>query len=395
MCVDVLKLARELPLAEERFWYGDATLIARPAAAVLNSHQGRHPHGGEEWVRGTLQAVAAVGNDEKVLLSSTGLVTWGLATWAAAQSLNNIVLLVPIPEGTISEDAHLLLQNVMNDFGLTSQNSLLVPFFVPPRGSEKMLWKARDGMIMRNAEVLYPVSIKGDGFLASCLRDPRIVDKVNSRFTVPYAPSKADLPSIPEPDDVKRKLGSMEWDHVAHWTRISDGPWPGESRVEYFNRLITATDASHHSAEVTLDRILNEQCIRATGWRMPMNVEMVSMSALPPWEMVERMTWRKRYVRMNYEPWGIAVRQDAIQRLGGRPVVYGDLAKRKELSALDRMYFQKTSEHSDWENELEWRLRGDLELDQLADDEAIVFVPNERAVKAIQPVSKFQVIAIS
>ncbi len=395
MCVDVLKLARELPLAEERYWHGDATLIARPAAAVLNSHQGRHPHGSETWVQATLRAVAQVGEDEKVLLSSTGLATWELTAWAAAQSLNNIVVLVPLPEGTISEDAHLVLQNMMSDYGLATNNALLVPFFVPPRGSEKLLWKARDGMIMRNAELLYPVSIKDDGFLASCLRDPRIVDKVDTHFTVPYSPSKADLPQIPEPDDVERKLSGFEWDHVAHWTRMSDGPWPGESRADYYGRFVASSNSSHHSAALTLQRMLNEECIRATGWRMPMNVEMVSLSALPPWEMVERMTWRKRYVRINYEPWGIAVRRDVIERLGGRPVIYGDLNQRKGLSALDRMFFQKTSEHSDWENELEWRLRGDLRLDQLADAEAVLFVPDEPARERIQPFSRFQVIAIS
>lgn len=152
MCVDVLKLARDLPLAEERYWHGDVTLIARSAATVVNSHQGRHPHGGEMWVRNTLQAVAEIGENEQVLLTSTGLVTWELATWAAAQTLNSVVVLVPLPEGTIPEDAPLLLQKVMGDYGLTTQHALLVPFFVPPRASEKVLWKARDAAILRNSE---------------------------------------------------------------------------------------------------------------------------------------------------------------------------------------------------------------------------------------------------
>jgi hypothetical protein len=395
MCVDVLKLARELPLAEERYWYGESTLVARPAAAVLNSHQGRHSHGGEEWVHSTLQAVSRIGDDEKVLLSSTGLITWELATWAAAASLNNVVLLVPLPVGIVPEDAPLVLQKVMEDYGLTRQNALLIPFFVPPRGSEKLLWKARDGMILRNAESLYPVSIKDGGFLASCLRDPRIMDKLNTDLQFKHSPASAPMPSIPEPEHVKAALQDFEWDHVAHWTRQSHGPWPGEKRVQYFGELVASSDTSFRSAEATFKRILDERKIRATGWRMPMNVEMVSLAELPPWEMVDRMRWRKRYVRMNYEPWGIAVKRAVLERLGGRPVIYGDMTQRKQLSASDRMYFQTTSAQSDWENEAEWRLRGDLDLSQLADDEVIVFAPDEKSAEAIRSACRFQVKSLS
>ncbi|MCB2211757.1 hypothetical protein KQI52_06555 [bacterium] len=395
MCVDVLKLARELPLSDERYWHGDLTLAARPAAAVLNSRQGRHPHGGEAWVRATIRAAAGLIDDEKVIVSSTGMVTWELAAWAASEALGNVVMIVPVPEGTIAEDAHLIAAKVLADFGLSNSDSLVMPFFVPPRGSEKLLWKARDGLILRNADRLAPVSIRDGGFLASCLRDPRIADKISTDWSVEHKPLVLPQQKIPDPAHVQRKLSGLNWDHVAHWTRMSDGPWPGESRADYFSALAGSRSGHYRSAEATLKRILDERRIRATGWRMPMNVEMVSFSALPPWEMVERMTWRKRYVRLNYEPWGIAIRRDALIELGGREVIYGDLAIRKQLSATDRMYFQKVSDHSDWENELEWRLRGDLALEPLSAGDVLVLVPDETARERIQPFSRFEVVALT
>lgn len=389
------QLARSLPLANERYWHGELTLAARACAAVLNSRQGRYPRGGEPWVQATLRAAADVVHSEQVLLAGTGLITWELSAWAAGEALGEVILLVPLPKGIIPDDAPLRLQTVMDDFGVQKQNSLAIPYFVPPRMSGKALWKARDAWILTRAERLLPVSIRPGGFLSDALADPAVSEKLDRTFAAGYDPYRHSFAPPPDRAAVEEALHGFEWAHAVHWTRAAHGPWPGEPRADFYRDLLAAPDDYPRDASATLRHILETGRLRGSGWRMPMGVPIVSLSLLHPAEMVARMTWRRRYLQMAFEPWGIAVTLAVLRELGAREVEYGDEKDRLRRSARDRLYFQLLSEQADWIEEREVRLRGDLHLDLLGDDDAVVFVPNEDAAREFAHVSRFPVRALS
>ena len=386
--------ATTLPVAPMEFWYGEKTLLTWPTAAVFSSRQGKYPVGGESWVRATIDACADVARKDHVLLTSVGMHTWELAAWAAGETLGQIVLLVPLEEGVSVARAHPVLQQTISDFGLTQSTILVVPWFVKRGQSVKESWKQRDRWLFEQAKCLLPISIRRDGSLATLLEEPAFAGKTDTRWSVKHAPVTHSFPKAPDPEAVQDKLGE-DWPWLVHWTRSTPDPWPGETTHDYYSAIVGSGKQYPRDAFATLARIVTERKLRGTRWRMPMAQPLVSFTSLPPWEMVKRMTWRKRYARPAYEPYGVAIHQDALRQFGGRPVRYGGPEDRASLSALDRLFFQVQSEvGADWKGEQEWRFRGDLELPPEGSDQVKLLVPSEAEAERLRAVSPFEVVSL-
>lgn len=173
---------------------------------------------------------------------------------------------------------------------------------------------------------------------------------------------------------------------LCHWTRSASGQWPGEGRVEYIDHLILDDSPVDRSARATLLRIISEQRIRGSTLAIRGAYAVSAFTEVPLAEFRSRRIFRSHRQRYDFEPWGVAIRRDVLQKLGGRPVQYGAEELWHQLSASERPFFQKSTPDGvmDTAAEREWRIAGDLQLDQLPAGSVCVFVPTAEDVLRLQ-----------
>ena len=56
-----------------------------------------------------------------------------------------------------------------------------------------------------------------------------------------------------------------QWNYLTHCTRSVTGPWPEQDESEYLDELILDRPETDHSAAATLERILRERRLVASG----------------------------------------------------------------------------------------------------------------------------------
>jgi len=386
----------KLTIAPDEYWYGEKTLLTWPLAALLNSRQARYPRGSEPWIQTTLEASATLAREDKVLLTSTGMQTWEFAAFATGEVLGQQIVLTPLSDTLSVPQAHQRLHERMVDLGLIHQHTLFIPWLLPRGTSEKKSWPPRDSWIADRARELFPISIRPRGSLERLLAREGMTAQVDDHFRIPYRPHRPAPIRKLNPDQVRETIDPAKWEYLVHWTRRTSAPWPGESRADYFRAVLQAGERDSHDALSTLLMILKVGRIRGTRWRMPHDQPMVSFTSLAPHEMIARMSWRKRYVRPAFEPYGIAVKRETLQQFGGRAVRYGDTSERAALSPLDRLFFQvaESSDHL-WRGEQEWRLRGDLPLPEKSSDQVLILVPTQSEAELVRSICPFEVLSLS
>jgi hypothetical protein len=108
------------------------------------------------------------------------------------------------------------------------------------------------------------------------------------------------------------------------------------------------------------------------------------------------MRWRARFVRWNFEPYGVAIDIDYARSVGIRPVVYGTVRAYARLPERDRPFFQNVGEKGgDWTPENEWRFHGSLSLAAIPSNKLRIIVRRESEIDAVQGLTRSQVIALT
>ncbi len=185
--------------------------------------------------------------------------------------------------------------------------------------------------------------------------------------------SAAPLAPCPPADD---------WPYLTHCTRRRTGPWPGEHEDHFLDDLILDRAGADHSALAALWRIARSGRLIAGSDFVRGETPVVSFTAVPLPDIGTLRTFRAHLSRWDFEPYGICIRRDWLQRRGTRPVLYGDESLWGALPTADRPFFQKRASETasgrvlDWTVEQEWRHVGDLRLDGIPADAALLFVPS-------------------
>lgn len=108
--------------------------------------------------------------------------------------------------------------------------------------------------------------------------------------------------------------------------------------------------------------------------------------------------FQSHVARWDWEPYGIMIDRDWLERNGAKQVDYIDRARAKEMSDEALAFSQVVSSESgttDWRNEQEWRIAGDVRLSQVPFSKAIVFVPTLADARAVQPFSRWPIVIAS
>lgn len=193
------------------------------------------------------------------------------------------------------------------------------------------------------------------------------------------------------------------WSFLSHSTRACPGPWPDQTEDDYIDSLFDDRSDSDHSSLMTLERIINSRRLIAAKRIARGGHSVVSFTSVPLIEIPSLRIYRHHRTRWDFEPYGICIRKEWLIERAARPVIYGDKATWKTLNESDRPYFQPKrsgeKEHSaelgpdkvDWSIEKEWRHYGDVDLTSLAENDAMLFVPNYAAAKYLATVSPWPI----
>lgn len=218
------------------------------------------------------------------------------------------------------------------------------------------------------------------------------------RQASPWA--SADLAARP-PAPIIPCPAAESWGYLTHCTRRRVGPWPGEDEDQFLDDLILDREGADHSALATLWRIVRSGRLIASNEFVRGQTPVVSFTAVPLSEIRSLRTYRSHLGRWDFEPYGICIRRDWLQRCGARPVQYGDDPLWDALPAADRPFFQKHESHTssgkriDWTTEREWRLVGDMDLGEIPAVAALLFVPSEGEAQQLAATSPWPIVVLA
>ncbi len=352
-------------------------IVTKPAVLILNSAHSKYPLGSDTWIQATVKAVNGLSGQTLQMICSTEPVMWDIVTYLTVKNGIEIIVLVNACD---DRTGHEQFNRLVREYALDIRRTSPLYLGKQPGKQPKTSWKLRDRLALKTADSVYPVSIRPGGKLDTLISEAGYARKVRNDFRIPWTQEKSAHVILY--DFSKCSINSFpEGKWIVHWTRSSQGPWPQERAWEFYRDLIHYPDRYVRSACDTLTRILTEQLIRGSSWKLPGRQRAVALTSLPPEESVSLMRWRKRFVRYSFEPYGIAIRQDVMVRMGAHAVRYGE---KEFLPSPDNLFVQSPGEKADWTKEKEWRIRGDIELDTIDTKDFFAIVPYEEDVEYVR-----------
>lgn len=352
-------------------------------ALILNSAHTKYPLGSDVWIQASVRAVDTLAQSDVTVLCSTDPMPWSLVTYCAGRSGMNIELIVKAP-GNLTGEAE--FNTIVGEYDLDRTRT--DPLFLDTHSEKnirlKKSWQVRDRLAVETAQTIYPVSIRAGGRLATLIGSAPVKTKVRDDFAISWSQG-GYLPRYTFEGRRVNPLPSGNW--IIHWSRASQGPWPGEKAWQFYHDLLEYPDRYVRSAEATLARIIDEKLIRGSSWKLPEGERAVAFTALSLDAALPLMRWRKRFVRNTFEPFGIAVRSATLIDYGARPVQYRE--GETGGSHGNRLFSHVHGIRTDWSCEQEWRVRGDFPLAGIDNRDLIALVPDkiakEALLKRIQP----------
>jgi len=165
-------------------------------------------------------------------------------------------------------------------------------------------------------------------------------------------------------------------DYLWHYTRSRFSPWPGKTQLHYLNDLIDFDRSAPYTADVVLERILNQKLIEAGSSLIRGNYSVVSFTGAD-WETIKTFfVWQSHLRRIRFEPFALGIKKSIAEALGILPVIYGNDDCYKQLPDNLRWRFQNQGNRvSGWRTENEWRYFGSLDLNLIKKEYIRIITP--------------------
>lgn len=326
---------------------GENALFVRPRRALLLSRTPRRPVPATPWVTAVRQAVETLAASGEVLVTGADRAPEWVAL-AACRQYGGAALVVCAAEPSEAQLSALE--------ALLPERRLLI---WPREGTDEADGAAlplRDRMLAEFADCAHVIRVRKTGNMAMVAGRLRARGcEITSRFAVP-APQPEKLAAV----ELKVSAGAAPgaWPWLTHYTREPDGLWPGETLVEYARWLAFGPPEGRRDACDALRRMLVQRRIVASSRLLPGGASMVSFTACPAEALGTLMRWRPGLRRWTVRPYGLAVRREALEALGARPVRYAPKTVLESLLEAERRFAQR----DDWAHEAEWRVAGDVDL---------------------------------
>jgi hypothetical protein len=359
------------------YYLGDKKLMGEEKALILNSRQSKIPTGADQWIQNSFRAVQEAIARGHVIISSIGMNTWEFLVWAAGYNLGRQIIVVPV-DGR--DDEYEIKADIIRDFGLEESRTGFMFFRAVKKGIRaKSAWAERDRIAVSLANQIYPISIRKGGNLERMFKNnPAKISTAQLAFSTDYNPHIRRSKVAIREEELTACVRGMKWDYLTHYTRTAHAPWPGETSADFYRAIYDSCACYPRTALETLKRIVSDKQIWASYYHIRGGHKVVSFTELHPREAINLIKWRPRYVRWNFEPYGIAINKTYALSMGVRPVIYEPPEKYYELADEDKPFYQNPGEKGgEWEPEKEWRHHGNLDLTSIPPQNILLLVRNK------------------
>lgn len=361
------------------------------SAAILLSQQPLRPCGADAWVKQTRNAIMWVKANSLTLRSSVGMQTWELVTALASSEKIPLALVIPAPT---EQEYWQTRGEVVRQFAL---DETMVTFrgLRPDEGEEydkHKFMQERDRLVVRNADVLAPLSIRPGGLMSRLLDGGRSEGKpIIGSWKVAYEFRDEPLGYSIDKTELTEEIRRCGDEYLVHWTRGFSGRWPTERAIDYYLAVVRS-QSYPRSGYDSLRHIVRRRKIAASSRNMPDHTPTVCFSALPPSELTPLIRWRARHRQMSFEPYGIGLEREYALSLGLAPVRYyiGDKDRPPDAPVW---LTQSTGVITDWRQEKEYRCRGDLDFYDAPKDKLICYCRTREEARRLQEVTGIRTVA--
>jgi hypothetical protein len=359
-------------------------------AVILNSRQNLRPNGSDPWIKQARMAVDDAISNGYTLLTSIGMNSWEITLYLASQKKANTIVYAPLA----SDESIEKVQNYyINEFSLNNKTTawLFIEIENPKKDKHKFQ-KERDSKIISDADIVYPVSIRPNGNMEKMIESAKaeIIDKFQIPYKIPNRKHAVEFDS----DRINPNIDKQVQNHLIHWTRASNHPWPGETLYSFYKSIISSDNDYCRSGLNTLIRILSEQKLRASSRHLKKGIRAVAFSQLNPSKAINLMKWRSRYHEMSFEPYGIAIENTTAEKNGIKKVYYGNPEMRNYLEPDKRPYFQSIGRIGNWSPEKEYRHIGDIDLSSINKKLITAIVLYPRDIEIVKNVFNGRVLSL-
>ncbi len=363
------------------------------SAAILLSRQPLRPSGADAWVKQTRNAILWVKANSLALHSSVGMQTWELITALVSSEGIPLTLLIPAPT---EEEYREMRRTVLKQFHLDKEN-VTFRALLPDTGEvydKHKFMQERDRLIVRNADVLLPLSIRRDGQMSRLLAEGRDEGKpIIGSWKVEYEARGESLGYTIRDEHLTDEIRRWGDEYLIHWTRGSNGPWPTEDAIDY-HLAIVRSKSYPRSGFDTLGSIVGKRKIVASSRNMPEHTPTVSFSCLPPRELVPLITWRARRRLMSFEPYGIGIERETAMDLGIQPVRYYDRDNDRP-DEVPVWLTQSSGVKTDWRQEREYRHEGNFDFSVIPKDKLACFTRTRDQAAQLQDATGIRTIGFT
>jgi hypothetical protein len=370
---------------------GNRDLLNDKLAVVLNSSQSKTPCGNDQWVTALSTAITDLVESGYTIITSIGLITWELAVYLVRKNNGNQIVVSPYCDDVNGE---IIFRKTVDEFGLDDDRAAMV--FVAPETNlrkPKATWLKRDKAAISLANLVVPVSIRPGGRLQNLLETLCDDRKILSKYQIEYG-----KPIIRPPRYANKSIRFKResWDYITHWTRTQHGPWPGQTKRDFYKQLLESENEYPNNAFNTLRNMAEEGIIRASSEKIRDALEVVGFTESSPREVLGQMRWLPKRVNWNFEPYGVAISKKAVSSIGIRPVIYGYDDDYERLANADRPYFQSRGQKDvDWSMEREWRHIGDLDLSKIPPEDLMFLVWCIEEADLLRKITKISILILS
>lgn len=260
--------------------------------------------------------------------------------------------------------------------------------------NQSNLLMLRDSMVVQQADMVVPISIRPNGIMSELVANVRRSGKpICDSFVTEYKKRTNSITCGIDVEQRNPELSQLGDRYLIHWTRAASSPWPGERSIDFYSAIIN-TIAYPRTAFDTLKRIVQSRTILASGRHMPKAEPTVSFSSLSPVEAAPLMRWRARYRQMSFEPYGLAIRGENAHIRGILPVKYVFRRTRENTERTDFWRFQTEGKIGDWKAEQEYRCRGDFTFSDISNDQLFIICRTGKEAHSIEQDSGISAISM-